>query len=105
MPTHKRVWAQSCVGTIVCGHNRVWAQSCVGTIVCGHNRVWAQSCVGTIVCGHNRVWAQSCVGTIVWAQACMDSSMYGTNVWSPCGSANISLLVHTRALLGQPVPQ
>ena len=83
------MWAQSCVGTIVCGHNRVWAQSCLGTIVSGHNRVWAQTCVGTIVSGHKRVWAQSCLGTIVcghnrvWAQSCglnrVGSIMYGPN--------------------------
>ena len=86
---HKRVWAQSCVGTIVCGHKRVRAQMCVGTIVCGHKRVWAQSCVGTIVCGHNRVWAQSCVGTIVsghkrvWAQSCVGTNVCGHNrVWA-----------------------
>ena len=49
------VWAQSCLGTNVCGHKRVWAQTCVGTNVCGHKRVWAQTCVGTNVCGHGRV--------------------------------------------------
>ena len=51
---HVRVWAQTCVGTIVCGHNRVRAQSCLGTIVSGHKRVWAQSCVAQS-CGLNRV--------------------------------------------------
>ena len=49
MPVLKCVWAQTCVGTIVCGHNRV------GSSMYGHKRVWAQTCVGTIVCGHNRV--------------------------------------------------
>ena len=86
---HKHVRAQTCVGTIVCGHNRVWAQSCVGTIMCGHNHVWAQSCLGTNVCGHNRVWAQSCLGTNVsghnrvWAQTCLGTIVCGHNrVWA-----------------------
>ena len=51
------------------GHKRVWAQMCPGTNVCGHN-VWAQTCEGTNVCGHKREWAQTCLGTIVWAQTC-----------------------------------
>ena len=38
-----------CLGTIMCGQNRVWAQTCVGTIVSGHNRV------GSSMYGHNRV--------------------------------------------------
>ena len=84
MSGHKRVWAQSCVGTIVSGHKCVWAQSCLGTNVCGtnvsgHNRVWAQSCVGTIVSGHKRVWAQSCLGTIVCGHNRVGSIMYGPN--------------------------
>ena len=76
---YKLVWAQKCLGIIVCGHKRVWAQSCVGTIVCGHNHVWAQSCVGIIMCGHNRVWAQSCLGTIVCGHNRVGSIMYGPN--------------------------
>ena len=43
MSRHKRVWAEMCAGTNVCGHNRVWAQRR------GLKRVWAQSC------GHSRV--------------------------------------------------
>ena len=82
VPGHRRVWAQSCLGTNVSGQNRVWAKSCLGKIVSGHNRVWAQSYLGTIVSGHNRLWAQSCLaghsrvgpimyghkrsGTIIW---------------------------------------
>ena len=58
MSGHNRVWAQSCLGTIVSGHNRVWAQSCLDTIVYGHSRVWAQWCgpsrVGPIMYGHKR---------------------------------------------------
>ena len=48
MSGHRFVWAQTCLGTIVCGHKPV----------CEHKRVWAQTCV-----------AQSCVGTIVWAKS------------------------------------
>ena len=40
------------VSTNVFGHKRLWAQTCLGTNVCGHSRVatvvWAQSC------GHKR---------------------------------------------------
>ena len=86
---HKRVWAQTCVGANVCGHKRVWAQSCVGTNVCEHKRVWAQTCVGTKVCGHKRVWAQSCLGTNVcghnrvWAQSCVGTIVSGhKRVWA-----------------------
>ena len=32
----------------VSGHSRVWAQSCLGTVVSGHNRV------GPIMYGHKR---------------------------------------------------
>ena len=39
MSGHKRVWAQTCVGTDVRGHKHVWAQTCVGTDVRGHKRV------------------------------------------------------------------
>ena len=71
--------AQMCLGTSMHGHKRVWAQTWVGTnVLCGHKRVWAQTCVGTNVSGHKRAWAQACLGTIVWAQVCT-----GTNVWSP----------------------
>ena len=49
----------SCWDTNVPGHRRVWAQSCLGT---------NYMCVGTIVSGHNRVWAQSCGPNHVWAQ-------------------------------------
>ena len=38
----------SCWGTNVPGHRRVWAQSCLGTIMSGHSRV------GAIMSGHNR---------------------------------------------------
>ena len=79
---HKRVWAQTCVGTNVSGHKRVQSQTCVGTGVSGHKRVQAQTSLGTNVCGHKRASAQSFghnhAGIFVWAQACM-----GTNVWSP----------------------
>ena len=48
MSRHSHVWAQSWgaqtrVGTNVCGHKRVRAQTCVGTVV------WAQSCMVTNV--------------------------------------------------------
>ena len=97
MSLHKRVWAQTCLGTIVCGHNRVWAQSCAGTIVCGHKRVWAQWCVGTIVCEHKRVWSQTCVGTNVcghkrvWAQSCVGTIVSGhKRVWAQsCMGTNV----------------
>ena len=59
------------------GKKRVFAQTCVNTHVCGQIRVWAQTYLGTNMCGHKRVWAHKCLGTIVWAQACM-----GTNVGS-----------------------
>ena len=71
------VWAQTCVGTIVCGHKHmylVWAQTCVGTIMSGHKCVWAQTCLGTNVSGYNRVW-----GTIVSGHNFVGSSMYGHN--------------------------
>ena len=106
VPGHRRVWAQSCLGTNVSctnvsGHNRAWAQSCLGTIVSGHNRVWAQSCLGTVVSGHNRVWAQSCLGTIVsghnrvWAQSCLCAIVSGHSrvdpvVWAQsCGPNHV----------------
>ena len=38
----------SCWGINVSGHKHVWAQSCLGTNVCGH------SLVGTIMYGHKR---------------------------------------------------
>ena len=57
---HKRIWAQTCVGTNVSGHKRVWAQTYMGINVSGHKRVWAQTCLGTNVSGLKRVWAQSC---------------------------------------------
>ena len=38
MSGHKRVWAQTFVGTSVSWHKRVWAQSC------GLKYVWAQTC-------------------------------------------------------------
>ena len=99
---HNRVWAQTCLGTNLSGHNRVWAQSCVGTNVCGHNRVWAQSCLGTIVSGHNRVWAQSCLGTIVsghnrvWAQSCQGTIVSGHNrVWAQsCGLNRVGSIMY-----------
>ena len=74
---HKRVWAQSCLGT-----KRVWVQTCVGTIVCGHNRVWVQACVGTTVSGHNRVWSQTYVGTVVWAQSCRPNHVWAQTWWN-----------------------
>ena len=39
MSGHKRVWAQTCLGTNVSGHKRVWAQTCQGTNFSGHKRV------------------------------------------------------------------
>ena len=50
------------------GHNRVWAQSCLGTIVSGHNRV------GSIV------WAQSCMGLIV-VEPLFGFTSYLSNIW------------------------
>ena len=39
-----RVWA------VIYGHNYcVWAQTCVGTNVCGNKRVWALTHLGTSV--------------------------------------------------------
>ena len=68
MSGHKRVWAQTCVGTNVSEHKRVWVQACVGTNVSGHKSVLAQMCVGTNVPGHKLVRA--------------------TNVWSPLSTAH-----------------
>ena len=104
MSGHKCVWAQTCVGIIVCGHKRVWAQTCVGTIVCGHKRVWAQTCLGTNVSGHYRVWAQSCLGTIMsgHAQSCLGTIMSGHNhVWGQsCGHNRVgsSIYGHNRVV-------
>ena len=42
---------------------QVWAQTCVGTNVCG-------------ACGHERVSAQTFLGTIMWAQACMGTNVW-----------------------------
>ena len=63
----------SCCGTNVPGHKRVWAQSCLGTNqmcletfkrlgtnVSGHKCVWAQTCLGTNASRHKRVWTQLC---------------------------------------------
>ena len=47
----------------VTGHKRVWAQTCLGTVMYGLNRV------GTIVSGNKRV------GTVVWAQSCMGTNV------------------------------
>ena len=77
MSGHKRVWAQTCLGTIMYGHNRV------GTIMSGHKCVWAQTCVGTNVSGHTRVWAQTFVGTNVWGHKCLRAQSCGHNyVWA-----------------------
>ena len=84
MSGHKRVWAQSCLGTNqmclgtnMSRHSHVCAkscgaQSCLSAIMPGHKRVWAQTCVGTKVSGHSRV------GPVVWTESCM-----GTNVVEP----------------------
>ena len=48
------MWAQSCLGTNLCGHKRVWAQSCVGINVCGH-KVSGHNRVGSSMYGHKRV--------------------------------------------------
>ena len=39
----------TCQGTNVSGHKRVWAQTCLGT------NVWVQMCLGTNLCEHKRV--------------------------------------------------
>ena len=44
-------------GTIVSGHKRLWAQSCLGTNVCGHNRV------GSSMYGHNCVVSDPNIGS------------------------------------------
>ena len=65
MSGHKRVWAQTCVGTNMSGHKHVWAQSCLATNVSGHNRVWAQMCglnrAGSSMYGHKRVVSINCI--------------------------------------------
>ena len=66
------------------GHNRVWAESCLGTVVSGHSRVWAQSCgpshVGPIMYGHKRG------GTRVFMIAtslklCKNPLVLGSSLW------------------------
>ena len=113
MPGHKRVWAQTCLDTIISGHNYtylgtnvtcVWEQTYLGTVMHGLNRFawaqtfWEQSCLGTNVSGHERVWAQTCLGTNVcghkrvWAQTCV-----GTVMWSQsCGPNHVWDYGHKR---------
>ena len=92
MSGHRRVWAQTCLGTVMYGLNRVGTvmYDCVHHVMYGH--VWAQ------MSGHKHVWAQSCMGTnmyglIVWVQLCM-----GTNVVEPVLYCSYFKLTHLLCL-------
>ena len=65
MSGHKRVWAQTCLGTVMYGLNRVGTvmYDCVHHVMYGH--VWAQICLGTIMYGYKHVWANR-VGSIMY---------------------------------------
>ena len=91
MSGHKRVWAQTYLGTNVherlctdtfvsrhdCDHTII---TCQGTNFSGHKRVWAQTSLGTNESGHKQVWAQT---VLAWAQACMVTTVsWHKRVWA-----------------------
>ena len=44
---------------IMTGHKRVWAQTCLGTNLSGHKHVWEQTCLGKNVWSPAELWRKN----------------------------------------------